>query len=411
MFRGELEQVWRRIEEHQRQLDRLRDAQTQLCEENDSLLEALECNVLVGARFSANLHRRRFTKTLRRFPVAPPTDYVRMAQTPGIALAVARFAGLPAMACTAAMARGCREVATSALQTLRRDFQRPKIYIIGGAAANQALDVVERFDPEGSKWTTLAPMPTPRSDLAAAAVGGKLYAIGGYDGRTLSAVELFDPRTNAWEPLAPMPTSRSDFVAAADEHGRVYRLGGLDEYYEALDTVERFDPNTNSWEVLAPMRSPRWSFAVATVAGRLYAIGGFAGGQALGVVECLDPTVGVWEAVSPMPTPRSGFAAATVGGHVYALGGSCPGIGRALNIVERYDTHANVWTRLAPMPTPRSRFSAATVGSRIYTFGGFDDSSVKAALDAVERYDPEADDWMMLPKMPTRRSGAAVLSL
>jgi len=408
MFRGELEQVWRRVEDHQRQIDRLRLSQIELCEENAALLEALECSRVVGTRLSAQLHRRRFGKLLKRHPISPAANFLRVAQTPGIVLATARFAGLKSMEQTAAVSKGCKEAATSAMTTLYRDLKRPKIYVIGGAESNQALDAVECFDPQDSSWSTLASMPTPRSDLAAAAVGGKLYAIGGYDGRTLNTVELFDPCGNAWEPLAPMPTPRSDFVAAADEDGRVYRLGGLDEYYEALDTVERFDPDTNTWEVLAPMRIRRWSFAVAAIAGKLYTIGGFADGQALGNVERLDPSLGEWEVLQPMPTPRSAFAAATVGGFIFALGGSSPGKGRGLGIVERYDPDTNLWDSLAPMPTARSRFSAAAVSGQIYTFGGFDDTGTEA-LDAVERYSPQANRWETLPSMPTRRSGAAVL--
>ena len=275
MFRGELEQVWRRIEDHQRQLDRMRCAQTELCEENAALLEMLQCSNGVGVHLSAQLHRRRFNKVLQRFPLETATmaGLLPAMQTSGFVTALAECAGLPILARIAATARGMQDPVNSALEELSRGFQKPKVYVIGGAQNNQALDVVECFDPESSKWQTLSSMPTPRSDLAAAAVDGALYAIGGYDGRTLSAVELFDPRKNAWEPLAPMPSPRSDFVAAA-ESGRVYRLGGLDEYYEALDTCQRFDPETNAWETLAPLRIPRWSFAVCVIDRRVYAVGG-----------------------------------------------------------------------------------------------------------------------------------------
>jgi len=402
-----LEQVWLRVEDHQKQIDCLRSAHRELWEENASLRDVLESNLHVGMRLSAQLHRRRFEKALKRFPLPALASQavLPVVQMPGIALLMARFAGLPAIARIAASTRAMSEAATAAISEIR---SRPKIYVIGGVQSRQALDVVESFDPESGKWSDLAPMPTPRSDLAAAVVDGKLYAIGGYDGRTLADMELFDPQSNVWEDLPPMPTPRSDFAAAA-ESGHVYRLGGLDEYYEALDTVERFDLDIHTWEVLAPMRIARWSFAVAAISGRLYAIGGFADGQALGVVERYDPDRGDWESLCAMPTPRSAFAAATVGGRVYAIGGSSPGLGRALDIVERYDPETNIWEGVSQMPTPRSRFSAAAVGGRIYTFGGFDDTGTET-LNAVERYDPETDVWEALPPMPTPRSGAAVLS-
>src|SRR5207302_1896654 len=76
-------------------------------------------------------------------------------------------------------------------------------------------------------WTTVAPMPTVRSDLAAATGSdGRIYAIGGDtlsagSGAFLDIVEAYDPRTNTWScsrgdtspgcantSLAPMPTPR-----------------------------------------------------------------------------------------------------------------------------------------------------------------------------------------------------------
>ena len=53
----------------------------------------------------------------------------------------------------------------------------------------------ERFDPAAGLWTTLPPMPTPRRSLAAAALGGCVYALGGWDEdeAALGTVERYDP--------------------------------------------------------------------------------------------------------------------------------------------------------------------------------------------------------------------------
>lgn len=408
---GELERVWRRIEEHEQQIIRLQRAQKLLTDENATLLELFQSPEAAAIHVSIQLHRLRFAKMLRRFPIAPNAATMTSAvQNPGMALITAQFAGLATTSCLLAACSGFRDPVGSALSQIIRCLQTPKIYVIGGLQQNQALDTVESFDPGACKWTPLPAMPTPRSDLSATAVGGKLYVMGGYDGRTLSEVELFDPRWNTWEILAPMPSPRCDFVAVA-EAGHVYRVGGLDENYEALSTCQRFSPpHSSEWETLPPMRIARWSFAVATVQGMFYAIGGFADGQALDVVECLDPLTCEWEALSPMPTPRCAFAAATVGSSVYALGGTCPGLGPSvLSVVERYDPRFDTWAPLAPMPTARSHFAATAIGGKIYAIGGLDSSGVHA-LSVVERYDPDKDQWEALPPMPTARSGAAVLT-
>jgi N-acetylneuraminic acid mutarotase len=48
-------------------------------------------------------------------------------------------------------------------------------------------------------------MSTARSAQAAAAVDGKLYVMGGYDGQNrLSSVERYDPAKNEWVAMASM---------------------------------------------------------------------------------------------------------------------------------------------------------------------------------------------------------------
>ncbi|PYJ61740.1 MAG: hypothetical protein DME24_05770, partial [Verrucomicrobia bacterium] len=54
---------------------------------------------------------------------------------------------------------------------------------------------VEGYDPASNTWTTKAPMLTARYYLAAAEVGGKIYAIGGASssGASLNVVEAYTP--------------------------------------------------------------------------------------------------------------------------------------------------------------------------------------------------------------------------
>lgn len=53
---------------------------------------------------------------------------------------------------------------------------------------------VEQYDPDKGKWIEVTPMLTKRCRLGVAALNGKLYACGGYDGSTfLQSVEMYDP--------------------------------------------------------------------------------------------------------------------------------------------------------------------------------------------------------------------------
>lgn len=67
-----------------------------------------------------------------------------------------------------------------------------KIYAVGGTALGapdpeaQPLSLLEEYDPVADTWTTRAPMPTPRADLALVrAPSGRPGAAVGRDGRNL----------------------------------------------------------------------------------------------------------------------------------------------------------------------------------------------------------------------------------
>jgi N-acetylneuraminic acid mutarotase len=88
----------------------------------------------------------------------------------------------------------------------------------------------------GNTWVTVESMPTKRDRHAAAAVNGKVYAIGGFNdlGFTIATVVEYDPVSNAWTTVAPMPTARNQLTAAA-VNGKVYAIGGA-----LVATVEEF---------------------------------------------------------------------------------------------------------------------------------------------------------------------------
>jgi N-acetylneuraminic acid mutarotase len=91
-----------------------------------------------------------------------------------------------------------------------------KFYVAGGTH-NGRLDV---YDPVTNEWTTKASMPTERSLGASAAVGGKLYVIGGIQyqanglERPVRTTSVYDPRTDKWTVAAQMPNARYAMAAS-----------------------------------------------------------------------------------------------------------------------------------------------------------------------------------------------------
>lgn len=61
------------------------------------------------------------------------------------------------------------------------DFLLSFRYAIGGHDGNNHLDSAECFDPATNMWHTVSPMETRRRGIAAGALEGAIYAVGGLD--------------------------------------------------------------------------------------------------------------------------------------------------------------------------------------------------------------------------------------
>ena len=64
--------------------------------------------------------------------------------------------------------------------------------------------------------------------MGLAAVDGKIYAIGGYDGGSvLDSVEAYDPQLGAWALVASMSGKRHCHASVVLD-GKIYAMGGHD---------------------------------------------------------------------------------------------------------------------------------------------------------------------------------------
>ena len=68
---------------------------------------------------------------------------------------------------------------------------------------------MECYDVITKEWKFVASMNHPRRYVAAAALGGLLYAVGGYDGiSVLDSVEVYDPNLDQWKRVESMSNAR-----------------------------------------------------------------------------------------------------------------------------------------------------------------------------------------------------------
>lgn len=128
------------------------------------------------------------------------------------------------------------------------------------------LSVGERYDPVADEWESIAPMPTGRAGLFAEAVGGKVYAIGGFNGNFTGATEEFDPSSGEWAEKSPLPIERG-FGSSVVHDDKIYVIGGYNfSPGRASDLLHVYDPSLDTWSELAPLPLPL-SHSVAQVVG------------------------------------------------------------------------------------------------------------------------------------------------
>lgn len=183
----------------------------------------------------------------------------------------------------------------------------------------------------GTKWEELAGGPHLQG-LNLAAIGGKVYRVGGMEARnkagekadlhSTAEVAVYDPKAGKWSPGVNLPAGRSshDVVAVGSKlvvvGGWAMKSGGDPVWYDAALVLDTAAASPKWQEVKQPFK--RRALTAAAVGGRVYVIGGFTEtNESVRTVNVLDVATGKWSDGPEFPGGgRAGFspAAAAVGG-------------------------------------------------------------------------------------------------
>jgi N-acetylneuraminic acid mutarotase len=241
-----------------------------------------------------------------------------------------------------------------------------------------------------------ASLPIPLEESAAAAGGGKLYVMGGFDavGRSLSTVYVFDG--TAWSSGPGLPLG-VDHPAAATLDGHVYLSGG---HSGNSDSARVFRLDGASWTELAPMAHARGGHTLVSAGGRLYAIGGNTAAGNVAQTEVYDPQSGHWSELPAMPAARNHVAGFSFAADVCAAGGRAPNTAR----VDCFNLESLTWERLPDLPRPTSGAGAATLDDgRVIVMGG-QDAQESRIVDQLARL-PSSSQWTATETMLVPRHG------
>ena len=260
-------------------------------------------------------------------------------------------------------------------------------------------------------WTSLAPLPTPRQEVAVAALRGHVWVIGGFGGSAepTPTVESYDPATDTWTERTALPEA-VHHAAAVVVGDRLFVIGGYGGgrvRWEPLDSVWEWNETRRLWESRTPMPTARGALAVAALDGKIYALGG-AQREALNMHQVYDVASNAWRAANAMPTARDHLTAVAFAGRIWAIGGRSSFMGDQYGNVEIYDPTTDAWRTGPPLPRGRGGLAGAVLGDRIFVFGG---EAPLRIFAANEMYEPAGDRWIAKAPMPTPRHGIGAVAI
>jgi N-acetylneuraminic acid mutarotase len=257
-------------------------------------------------------------------------------------------------------------------------------------------------------WEERAPLPFPRTEVAAATVGNEIVVLGGFtiDRGASKRVDAYSPARNSWRRLPALPIGVHHAMAAG-AGGRLYVLGGYTVAGAPLRAA--FVLEGGRWRALPRMPFARAAAGAAVAAGKIVVAGGVTTGARRLARNALsfDLRTRRWSVV-PGPTPREHLGVASLGGTVYAVAGRTAGLDTNLLHFESYRPGDRSWRRLPPIPDARGGTGAAGLLGQIVSVGG---EEPDGTIEEVLAYRVAERRWVQLDDLRTPRHGVGVAAL
>ncbi len=221
---------------------------------------------------------------------------------------------------------------------------------------------------------------------------------------------------SSWTSITPMPTARGG-LSVATVNGKIYAIGGMSGD-APVNVNEVYDPESNDWTTEAPMPTARSGCAVAVYDNEIYVIGGTVGNNGfVGNNEVYNPATNTWGTEASMPTPRAYLSANVVNGKIYLIGGeeysSISPYYIETNLTEVYDPATNTWTTGTPIPIAVYGYASTVTDGEIHIIGGSQASHSQGSsifFDSNQLYNPQTDTWSLEANLPSAVAFGAAAS-
>ncbi|XP_053184696.1 kelch-like protein 6 [Scomber japonicus] len=228
---------------------------------------------------------------------------------------------------------------------------RNELYISGG---KETQHDVWKYNGALDKWIQIEPLTIGRWRHKMAVHGGKVYALGGFDGaQRLANVEAYDPFHNRWMQVAPLAVGVSSFAAASFDRW-IYVIGGGPNGKLATDKVQCWEPGTDCWELRAPIPIETKCTNAVTFKNCIYIVGG-----AMHAMYCYSPLSDSWSLVTRLGE-RASCAIAACSNKLFITGGR-DNKNQVISTVMCWDVDRGVLTEECVLPMGVSHHGSVTL--------------------------------------------------
>lgn len=287
----------------------------------------------------------------------------------------------------------------------------------------------EAARPGPGSWRSGRALPYPVQEIYPAALAGRIHVAGGF---ALAGAKpapsarhvAFSPGLDTWQPLADLPAARHH-PGLATAAGRLYALGGYAAAGQGDWLLQRhawaYDAAADAWQPAPDAPEAHGEAVTLALDNAIHIIGGrmpqrddASAWQHYTDSDrhlLFDATSATWQRLAPAPTARNSAAGAAIGGRLYVVGGRTMSGGNVADL-DVYEPAEDRWRKAAPLPQAQGGLAAAALGGRLIAMGGeFFGREGTGVYGEAWAYEPARDRWDALPPLPTPRHGLGAVSI
>lgn len=251
-------------------------------------------------------------------------------------------------------------------------------------------------------WKEVASLPEAYNGGEAISLNNEIYFVAGRTKTAKSAAFYkFNPQQNQWTRLADIPKSATNF-AMATLNGKIYAIGG-DQFQNAN---REYDPDTDGWKLLKPMPTARQHINCGVFNNKIFITGGLTSWKNITKKhEVYDVLTNTWSERAAIPSLRNNATVVSLDTLMYVLGGAGTkdDIWGDVLTVETYNFNSDTWMQKNDLPQLLFGPGVTVVNNAIFVLGGQTrEDNIEDATTKVFIYKAKSDRWIESTPLPIK---------